>query len=272
MKEQAEDTNKSLAVILTIIYHGLLFLFVFFMAFEIPIPPYPEAEVGGGSGLEVNFGNSETGFGDNQSEELFPVETQDVSDNSNSDDDIASDDAENPEIASKKVDKKTKTTTQQIVINDPVINTNALYKKGNKGANQGIAGGQGNQGKPNGDVNSNNYKGNGGSGGGPGSGNGTGIGNGNGSGISFKLADRKNRYLPKPAYNSDDEGKVVVAITVDNSGNVTKAVAGAKGTTLIDKSIWKQSEQAALRAKFDSKSDAAVEQKGTITYIYMKQN
>jgi hypothetical protein len=267
MKEQAENTNKGMALTLTVVYHGLLFLFIFFMVFKTPIPPYPE--VGGGSGLEVNFGNSETGYGDNLSEELFPVETQNISDDK-SDNFITQDGEENPEIASKNV--KAKTTTQ-IVINDPVINPNALYKQKSKNnANQGIAGGTGNQGKLNGNVNSNNYTGDGGSGGGTGGGTGTGTGPGNGPGTSVNLSDRKTLYLPKPVYNSDDEGKVVVAITVDKSGNVAKAVAGAKGTTLVDKTIWKQSEQAALKAKFNSKSDAAVEQKGTITYIYIKLN
>jgi TonB family protein len=265
MTNDIENTDRIIALALTIGFHTLIFLFLFFVIFKTPIPPYPE--FGGGSGLEVNFGNSEQGFGDNKSEQLIPIETQNISGN-NSDNYITQDNEDNPTISSKK--NKT-LTTSVIKINDPVVDqSKKLYKKKNN-ANQGIAGGQGNQGKENGDVNSSNYKGNGGSGGGNGSGNGSGIGDGNGPG-TFNLKGRINTYLPKPAYNSDEQGNVVVAITVDQSGKVTKAIAGAKGTTTPDKSLWKQSEQAAYKAKFNPKSDAAIEQKGTITYIFLKLN
>jgi len=265
MREDVENTNRSLAVVLTIAYHGILFLILFFFILKTPIPPYPE--VGGGSGLEVNFGNSDKGFGDNKSEQLVDVETQALS-GSNNDNYILQDKEDAPSISSKNKKVKEKTV---IKINDPVVDQGKLYhKKSNQ--SQGIAGGVGNQGKENGDVNSNNYTGNGGSGGGNGSGNGTGVGNGNGPGTLFNLAGRKNLYLPKPAYDSDEQGKVVVSITVDETGKVTKAIAGAKGTTITDKSLWKQSEQAALKAKFSPKSDAALEQKGTITYIFLKLN
>jgi len=208
MTNDVENTDRRLALVFTIGFHTIIFLFLFFVIFKTPIPPYPE--FGGGSGLEVNFGNSENGLGDNQSEQLVPIETQNLS-GDNNDNYITQDNEDNPALSSTK--NKTPTTSV-IKINDPVVDQNKLYKKKNN-ANQGIAGGQGNQGKENGDVNSKNYNGNGGSGGGDGSGNGTGVGNGNGPGTSFDLKDRKKLYLPKPAYNSDEQGKVVVAITVD---------------------------------------------------------
>ncbi|MFA5780701.1 MAG: energy transducer TonB [Bacteroidales bacterium] len=267
MTNDIENTDKRLALAFTLGFHALIFLFLFFVIFKTPIPPYPE--FGGGSGLEVNFGNSEQGFGDNQSEQLVPIETQNLS-GDNNDNYITQDQDPTTTINSKN---KPSLTKNVIKINDPVVDPSKLYKpKSKNNANQGIAGGQGNQGKENGDVNSKNYKGNGGSGNGDGSGNGTGVGDGNGPGTSFDLKDRKSIYLPKPAYNSDEQGKVVVTITVDKTGKVAKAVAGAKGTTITDKTLWKQSEQAAYKAKFSSKTDAAIEQKGTITYIFLKLN
>ncbi len=265
MTEDVRNTDRGLAVVFTIGYHGILFLVLFFIILKTPIPPYPE--VGGGSGLEVNFGNSDKGFGDNLSEQLVPIETQELT-SANNDNYITQDKEETTTLNSSKNKVKTNSV---IKINDPVVDQSKLYKK-KSNANQGIAGGQGNQGKENGDVNSNNYTGNGGSGGGNGSGNGTGVGNGNGPGTSVDLKDRKTLYLPKPVYDSDEQGKVVVTITVDKTGKVTKAVAGAKGTTVTDKALWKQSEQAAYKAKFNSKSNAAIEQKGTITYIFLKLN
>jgi len=266
MKDDVENTNRSLALVLTIAYHVILFAILFFFIIKTPVPPYPE--VGGGSGLEVNFGNSDKGYGDNQSEQLVPIETQELANNKN-DNYITQDQEETPSISSSN--KKDKSTTV-IKINDPVIDKSKLYKKKSSNSNQGIAGGNGNQGKENGDVNSSNYKGNGGSGGGDGHGNGTGVGNGNGPGTSFNLDGRTNIYLPKPTYDSDEQGKVVVTITVDQEGKVTKAIAGAKGTTITDKSLWKQSEQAAYKAKFNVKKDANIEQKGTITYHFLKLN
>jgi TonB family protein len=265
VRDDVENTNRSLAWAFTIGYHGILFLILFFFILKTPIPPYPE--LGGGSGLEVNFGNSEYGIGDNKSEQLLAVETQALS-GDNSDNYITQDKEETTTMASS--DKKVKASSV-IKINDPVVDQNKLYKK-KSSTSQGIAGGSGNQGKPNGDVNSNNYNGNGGSGGGDGHGNGTGVGDGNGPGTSFNLTDRTNLYLPKPAYDSDEQGVVVVSITVDQSGKVTKATAGVKGTTITDKALWKQSEQAAYKAKFNTKKDAAIEQKGTITYHFLKLN
>ena len=266
MTSDVENTNRGLAVVFTVGYHVALFLILFFVILKTPIPPLPEA---GGGGLEVNFGNSEQGFGDNQSEELIPVETRNIS-ASTSDDYITQDQEQTASIVT--TDKKNKVTTV-IKINDPVVDQGKLYKKkSSKNPNQGIAGGSGNQGKENGDVNSGNYKGDGGRGNGDGNGDGTGVGPGNGPGTSFDLKGRKNTYLPKPAYDFDEQGKVVVTITVDKTGKVTKAIAGTKGTTVTDKKAWKLSEQAAYKAKFDAKADAAIEQKGTITYIFLKRN
>lgn len=268
MKNDIENTDRRLALAFTIGFHTLVFLFLFFVIFKTPIPPYPE--FGGGSGLEVNFGNSDQGFGDNISEEFLPVETKEIS-SSNDDNYIVQDNDETSTFEAPKSNVKPKNNTV-IQINDPVINKNALYSK-NHNANQGIAGGYGNQGKPNGDPNSKNYSGTGGNGNGDGTGTGPGTGPGSGPGTSYDLKGRKVAgALPKPKYDSDEEGKVVVSITVDQNGKVTKAVPGAKGTTTEDKTLWKQSEQAAYKAKFDSKSDAAIEQKGTITYIFLKLN
>ncbi|MDR2425286.1 MAG: TonB family protein [Prevotellaceae bacterium] len=74
--------------------------------------------------------------------------------------------------------------------------------------------------------------------------------------------------LPLPAYNSQNEGTVVVAITVDQNGNVTKASATSKGTTVSDTKLWRAAEEAAKKAKFNVKQDAPIYQTGTITYVF----
>ena len=74
--------------------------------------------------------------------------------------------------------------------------------------------------------------------------------------------------LPLPAYNSQNEGKVVVEITVDQNGNVTKASAISRGTTVSDQKLWRAAEEAAKKARFNVKQDAPIYQTGTITYVF----
>ena len=74
--------------------------------------------------------------------------------------------------------------------------------------------------------------------------------------------------LPSPSYSVQAEGTVVVDIWVDQYGNVTKAVAGAQGTTLTDATIWAAARSAALKAHFNMSPDAPALQQGTITYNF----
>ena len=84
-----------------------------------------------------------------------------------------------------------------------------------------------------------------------------------------KLAGRSvNGTLPRPSYAVQNSGKVVVDIWVDNYGNVQKAVAGAEGTTVTDKTLWQAARKAALGAHFNMSAEAPPLQQGTITYIF----
>lgn len=77
-----------------------------------------------------------------------------------------------------------------------------------------------------------------------------------------------NGTLPRPSYGVQKSGTVVVDIWVDNYGNVQKAVAGADGTTVTDKTLWQAARKAALGAHFNMSADAPALQKGTITYVF----
>lgn len=74
--------------------------------------------------------------------------------------------------------------------------------------------------------------------------------------------------LPKPDYTVQDEGTVVVEIWVNKSGNVTKAVAGAQGTTVSNPTLWAAARVAAMKTHFNQSVDAPELQQGTITYIF----
>lgn len=241
--------NKSKGIIGTILFHGLVLVCFLFFGFKTPLP-LPEEE-GVEIGTDVNLGNSETGFGDIQ-----PLKLTDNSQNKSSSASKSDYLSQNTDETDKIDNSSTKPNNSS---NDNVskVNDKAIYKGKNKStSNQGISGGSGDQGNPNGDPNSKNYKGY------PGDGN----------SISFNLTNRKAKVLPAPSYDSDEQGKVVVEVIVDTKGKVIKAKAGIKGTTIIDKKLWNQAEKAAMSSSFDSKEDAAIEQKGTITYIFLKLN
>ena len=133
---------------------------------------------------------------------------------------------------------------------------NAFGKPGNvgeSGTSEGIAGGEGNQGVETGTVGVRNY--------GPGGGTGNGT-------ISYSLGERKFQSLPVPKYDYQGEGIVAVEISVDRDGNVTKAVAGVKGSTTLDAYLCKEAHDAAMKAKFDSSDKAPLLQKGKIYYNF----
>ena len=74
--------------------------------------------------------------------------------------------------------------------------------------------------------------------------------------------------LPRPRYNVQQSGIVVVKIWVNNYGDVVKAQAGAEGTTVTDKTLWAEARNAALGAKFTQDVNAPALQEGTITYVF----
>ena len=62
--------------------------------------------------------------------------------------------------------------------------------------------------------------------------------------------------LPRPVYNVQESGIVVVDIWVDNYGNVAKAVPGGDGTTVLDKTLLAAARKAALETHFNMSADA----------------
>lgn len=77
--------------------------------------------------------------------------------------------------------------------------------------------------------------------------------------------------LPRPEFNKNISGTMVVAIWVDSEGNVKEAHAGAKGSNISDTQIRIASEKAAKQAKF-AKTDNKGLTQGTITYHFDSNN
>ena len=272
---QKNDQYRQTGVITTIIFHVLLILLFVYYGFTTPLPLPAE------QGIMVNFGNDLQGFGNEEprfSEPSKPVvdqQSQPEEEKVEEKGKLTQDFEEAPAIKApdkketkKKTEKpvvKAKETTKTATKPEPVKeerkpNPLALYKgRGSEtstSTNEGIAGGQGNQGNPTGSPDSKNY---------------SNIESTGGNGVSYNLSGRSHLNLPKPYYNCQTEGTVVVEVTVDQKGNVTQAVPGVKGSTELDKCLLDAAKQAALLAKFNTKTNAPAYQKGTITYRFKLQ-
>ena len=285
MSLATEKRDRLNATLLTVLVHIMLLVLFLFIVLRTPIPPYPE---GGGSGIAVNFGSSDEGFGENQPEQYIPINTKAIDgadeiakDESQNEDDVITQNSEDAPAVStvektKKQIEKPQNNTEIVKINDPVVNPAALYKKREKGtSSEGITSGTGDQGNPNGTYDSKNYSGKPGSGAGTGEGfgEGTGIGDGKGDGSSFSLTNRTLKYqLPKPASNFKENGTVVVQIDVDKYGKVIKAIAIDKGSNTTDVNLRRLAEEAARKAVFNESQNAAEIQRGTITYHFIVKN
>jgi TonB family protein len=265
----------------TIAFHGLLAILFFTMGFSTPLPLPAE------QGILINFGNVEEAGGsakiqkepEKAQEQTIPEEKpepqpQPVEQEAEK---IATQDMEEaPAVKQKQEQKKqeqkepekkqpqetqeeSEKKTQETKEPERQVNKKALYpgkSDEETGENEGNKEGEGNQGNVSGSPDSDNYANQGSKGMG---------------GIDFSLSGRNPESLPKPDYNYQVEGKVVVAITVDKYGNVTKAEPGAKGSTTLDDNLLKAAKKAALNAQFDVKLDAPAYQKGTITYYFRLQ-
>ena len=85
---------------------------------------------------------------------------------------------------------------------------------------------------------------------------------------NFQLKGRTAEFKAKPIYNSQEQGIVVVLITVNQSGDVINAISGAKGSTTLNKNLLKRAKEAALKTKFNEKKSAPKNQQGKIIYYF----
>ena len=169
-----------------------------------------------------------------------------------------------PVIEKKKVEKKepVKEVVKKEVVKEkpkPSKETqdalNSLLKgKTQDGENKGEGDDtkEGVKGDKNGDPNSNKYYGK----------------EGTGNDGNYNLAGRKALSKPIEKPDCQQEGIVVVSITVDKNGKVIKAKAGVKGTTNSNPCLLKPAEEAALRTTWNSDSNAPAIQNGTIIYKF----
>ena len=160
--------------------------------------------------------------------------------------------AEQERLAQIEVERLAEVARQEKIISINNKTKNAFGSGTSNSNSQGKTFPAGNQGKTNGSPDSNNYTS-------------SGLGN---KGYSFDLKGRNSISIPKPKYNLQESGKVVVEVTVDRNGKVTNARPGVSGSTTANITLLEAAKRAALKATFNSDSKAPAYQRGTITYHF----
>jgi hypothetical protein len=282
---EAQKNIKASGYTLTICV--LLLIVLLFIKWTLPtIPPAPEEE-----GIEVNLGNSEQGFGDDQpflpgkpapadQQSYQPPKqvTAPVEETKDFETDDKDEDA--PVIRKPPVSKPnaTKIPDKEVVKTQPARNSQptndppapappkpkAVFRgvNGNgtggneadnykKGGNEGIAGGRGDQGAPGGNPDSDNYK-----------------GGGSGSSGVAKLRGLTGRSIMRiPSFEDDfnENAKVAIDIRVDAAGNVVSAQYQPRGTTTSNSDLIAIAIRKAKQVKFNAGSD---ESAGTLQFNF----
>lgn len=250
--------NKT-GIIGTVIFHVLIVAVMLLMGFSTQLP-LPEEE-----SILVNFGTDDMGVGDVQPERVESIPAPQQAEQVETTEEILTqefEDAPFVETTEKKheVVEQEIVETQEEIVEERVVNPDMLFNNDKYSNNSN---GEGNdktgtdKGKEDGNPNADSYVGS----------------NVPGSGISYDLTGRNPQSLPKPQYNCDESGKVVVEIKVDRFGKVVNAEPGQKGSTTHAKCLWDSAKKAALTTKFNkqTKESAADFQIGTITYTFILQ-
>lgn len=270
--ENSEVSQKTKAIVSTVLLHSLLLLLCYFFYINVQIPR-EEIETGG---IVINYGTSETGMGNDYTsmdepaigETISNVPIEDpnrpnsnVNTNTSSEKDVLTQDLEDaPTVNDKNPTSSNNSSTNTVTNPEPAkpsVDQRALFKgnKNNgKGAGDGTGTTPGNQGAIDGDPNSKSY---------------TGTGSGGGSGIALNLSGRKFISLPKIQDDGQTAGKITVDISVDKNGTIVTAKAGGRGTTISNAGLWEKCERAVLGCKLNAISTGPEIQAGSVIFTFI---
>jgi outer membrane biosynthesis protein TonB len=269
---ETEYQRKSAIITSVILTVFLLVIFNFGLRYLDPPAEY---------GITINFGNSSVGNGDPiekqistpapkvveksvKVEEEPPVEIpkeiiQEALITNDSSKEIAV--LEKPkevktaptkEVVTKEIKKEKPKPQPSKETQEALTNLLKGNDAGEKPTGEGNDSASGLKGNENGDPNANKYYGNALS----------------GSDLNYNLAGRKALSKPIEKPECQQEGIVVVSITVDQNGNVISAIPGVKGTTNSSPCLLNPAREAALRTKWNADIKAPSNQKGTIIYKF----
>ncbi|MDR1937538.1 MAG: TonB family protein [Tannerellaceae bacterium] len=250
------DNDKIYGFLGTLLFHFVILLILFFTVLRTVVPEEEE-------GVLVNFGNVNAAAGTFEPQytggELprqttpaspQPQPAQDNTVTQDIEESVALEEARKKE--ERRIEEERRKAEEQQKKEEAISSRVAgAFGSGNtQGGSQGNAAtGEGNQGNPFGNSDQGPNEGIGGYG-------------------SFNLNGRSvgSGGLPSPVYNVQEEGRIVINITVDPKGTVIFAEIG-RGTNLDNASLRQSALNAARGAKFNSISGTN-NQSGTITYNY----
>ena len=268
--QQDDRTQQRLVgAVATFAYGVLVVALLLLMKFQLTPPPDT------GEGLMINFGDvaeaapgadmamndriAEAPQQPQQPTQKADVQQQQTQDFEETDVEVKKQEKPQPKKQQtvKKETPKPK-PTQTPAEKPREVNRKALFPgrtSGSTSTSDGTGVGTGNQGNPAGSP-SGSYKG-------------TGTGTG---GNSASLSGRSLLgSLPRPDYSAKDQGRVIIAITVDQQGRVTRAAYRPQGSTTSNSSLVASAVRAAQQARFNVDEDAPASQTGTITYNFKMQ-
>lgn len=284
-----EDKDRRKGIITSVVVHLILLLIFLFFGLSY-MEPKPE------DGIVINFGNSATGIGNEadgapvksepqqQAEPTpQPTSTPEPTPTEAVEQTATQDVVDAPSIEEKKPEAKKEPKEVKEEPKKPTPEELERQRKEReqaekrrqleerfgkvsdaKAGGEGEAGGEGDQGSPDGDKNSPNR-----------SGGSTGGGGAGGSG-NYLLGNRQALNKPRPEYQCDDQGRVVVKIYVDRNGQVTRAIPGERvpngaASTASSKCLYDKARAAAMRTTWQGDADAPSLQIGYIIYNFQKQ-
>ena len=261
---EKDKKNKRKGLIATIIYHVLLVLAFVFLGLTYQDPP-PE------DGIAINFGYEDDGSGNTTQSNPEPTQPQQeqVEETAEQiDENVVTQEVEDaPNVTNEKVDIKKENPKEEPKEEPVPVNENAdrfnkikNSKDVGQGEGEGKTEGGTDQGDRNGDPNSPNRDGNGG------------IGN---SG-DYRLGTRKALQKPKPDYDCEAQGRVVVKVKVDRTGKTISAEPGVNipngpKSQTGDPCLLKEAKQAALKTTWQGDPSATEWQVGYIIYNFTKR-
>ncbi len=264
-----DNKHKKKALIEASIVMILLIILMFISGLTYLDPP-PE------TGIAVNFGTSTIGKGavqpqhntppkpvqqkiEQPKEKIEPQVKDKVLTQNTEDAPVIKDKPHKtkPKPTPKPVKPKTKPKPKPDKNITDILNNvnNAPGDDTNNSSGEGNDNQAGDKGNTSGDPNASGYYGNGGHNGGGGSGN-------------YRLGNRKALTKPKPNFQCNEEGRVVVKIFVNKNGKVVKAIAGVKGSTNNAPCLLSAAKQAALKTKWTPDPKAPETQIGKIIYNF----
>jgi TonB family protein len=243
---EQDDRKGKIGGIIAVILYFAVCAGLMFISCNITLPE-PEA------GILVDFGTSDTGLGDTDlaNSELDARPVSPPPQNRPAESVMTTEDPDAPAIVEEPRPETRPATPVEQTAPAREVNRRALFPgrtEGSSATSQGSTEGTGNQGVQEGGPDGSASEG--------------GVGS---SGFSLS-----GRYLvgnlPRPAYDADVEGRVVIRITVDREGRVTSAVYEQAGSTTNHGELVSAARSAAQKARFTA-SEADI-QTGTITYIF----